>query len=114
LVTQHHCPGDVREVVRWRSGVFVPEPGTGSLEQLARDQKADELFLRLLDRFNEQGRNVSHKKAAHNYAPTAFATDPDGKGKRKDLADAMTRLFNADKIKVETYGRGAWQRIERK
>jgi RecA-family ATPase len=101
-------------VLRYQNGLFLPVPGVTSLDKAAAEQAADTLFLELLDRFNRQGRNVSHKKTAHNYAPTAFASDPDGKGKHKELAAAMDRLFAANKIKVETYGRGAWQRIERK
>jgi hypothetical protein len=38
-----------------------------------------------------------------------FATDPDGKGRRKDLTSAMARLFAASRIKVETYGRPSRQ-----
>jgi RecA-family ATPase len=114
IMKSNYGPVGETVTVRWSNGLFLPVAAMGTLDKQAAEQAADTLFLKILDRFNGQGRNVSHKKAAHNYAPTAFATDPDAKGKRKDLADAMTRLFNADKIKVETYGRGAWQRIERK
>ena len=50
--------------LRWKNGVFVPELGAGSLDKLAAARKADELFLRLLDRFTAQGRNVSDKLTA--------------------------------------------------
>jgi RecA-family ATPase len=91
--------------VRWKDGVFVPVAPMGTLDKLAAERAAEDLFLKLLDRFQDQGRNVSDKPAANNYAPKMFATDPDGKGRRKDLASAMARLFTARKIKVETYGR---------
>jgi RecA-family ATPase len=91
--------------VTWRDGVFVPAATMGTFEKIAAERAADELFLKLLDRFADQGRNVSDKPAANNYAPKMFATDPDGKGRRKDLADAMSRLFSARKIRVEDYGR---------
>jgi RecA-family ATPase len=91
--------------VRWKDGVFVPVATMGTLDRLAAEKAADDLFLKLLDRFRDQGRNVSEKPAANNYAPKMFATDPDGKGRRRDLADAMARLFSDRKIRVEDYGR---------
>jgi len=91
--------------VRWKDGVFVPAAAMGTFEKAAAERAAEELFLKLLGRFQDQGRNVSDKKTANNYAPAMFATDPDGKGRHKDLADAMGRLFAAGKIKMETYGR---------
>ena len=96
-----------RVLLRWKNGVFVPEPKPGSLETRAREQRADELFLSLLDRWNDQNRTVSDKKTSNNYAPTAFANEPeakDAKIDKKDLADAMTRLFAADQLRCEPYG----------
>jgi len=95
-------------VLRYQRGLFLPEGGTSSLDKMAREQKADELFVELLRRFAGQGRNVSHKPNAPNYAPTAFAEDTEAKkqGLRKaDFNAAMLRLFGADKIHVETYGK---------
>ena len=51
-------------VLRYQRGLFLPEAGIGSLEKLAREAKADELFLDLLRRFADQGRNVSDKPTA--------------------------------------------------
>jgi RecA-family ATPase len=93
--------------VRWQDGLFLPEASLGFLDKAAAEQSADELFLKLLDRFQGQGRNVSHAKTSNNYAPTMFAKDTDAKGKRKELAEAMERLFRADRIKAEPYGRGS-------
>jgi RecA-family ATPase len=95
-------------VLRYQRGLFLPEAGTSSLEKLAREAKADEMFLELFRRFASQGRNVGDKPTAPNYAPAVFAEDVDaGKhGFRKaDFKAAMLRLFNGDKIFVETYGR---------
>jgi RecA-family ATPase len=92
-------------IVRWKDGVFVPVAAMGAFEKAAAERAADELFLKLLDRFQDRGRNLSDKPTANNYAPKMFATDPDGKGRRRELTDAMNRLFAAGKIKVETYGR---------
>jgi len=102
--------GPVGETItlRWHNGLFLPQAGIGGIDKMAAEQAADSLFLKLLDKFHDQGRNVSHNKNAPSYAPTVFAKDPDAKtsGVRKAaLADAMDRLFAANKIKVENYGR---------
>jgi RecA-family ATPase len=93
--------------LRWERGVYVPVAGIGSLDRLAAEQRAERLFLALLDRFNRQGRNVSDKPAARNYAPTAFAKEAEAKkdGIRKvDFENAMRRLFEAEKIAIVPYG----------
>jgi RecA-family ATPase len=93
-------------VLRYRNGLFLPEPGVGTLEKLAQEQKDDELFLTLLGRYEQQGRKVSDKPTAPTYAPTTFSHDPAVKStSRARLENAMRRLFAADKIHVESYGR---------
>jgi RecA-family ATPase len=103
---QYGPSGDVI-VLRYQCGLFLPVGGVSTLEKLAAEQAADHLFLELLDKFQSQGRNVSHLKNANAYAPSMFAKDPKAKapGIHKALADAMERLFAAKKIKVENYGR---------
>jgi RecA-family ATPase len=92
--------------LRYQHGLFLPEPGVGSIEKAARDQKDGELFLTLLGRLEGQGRNVSHKPTAPTYAPTMFSKEATAKGTSKArLEESMRRLFAADKIHVETYGR---------
>jgi RecA-family ATPase len=95
-------------VLRYQHGLFLPEGCASSLDKLAREFVADDLFLELLRRFAGQGRNVSDRHNSPNYAPTAFAEDATAKqhGLRKaDFKAAMSRLFSAEKIYVETYGR---------
>ena len=95
-------------VVRYRNGLFLPEPGITSLDKLARDAKADEVFLELLTRFVRAGRNASEKLNSPNYAPTLFAREAEAKKirlRREELADAMRRLFAANKIHCGNYGR---------
>jgi RecA-family ATPase len=101
--------GPIAETVtlRWRNGVFVTEPKAGSLEKLAAEATADEMFLRLLDRYTREGRTVGDKRG-HSYAPAQFAKEAEAKaaGLRSEaLADAMRRLFATKKIQVEAYGR---------
>lgn len=77
-------------------------------KRVTRTDKADDLFLDLLRRFFTQNRNVSEKPTAPNYAPTAFADEADARKlnlRKADFKAAMSRLFNADKVYVETDGR---------
>lgn len=114
LVFKKNNYGPVSEnvVLRYQSGLFLPVAGTSSLEKAAAEQAAEQLFLTLLSRFTQQGRAVSDKPTSHGYAPTNFAADPEAKSAhvtKTAFADAMQRLFAADKIHVETYGRPSRQ-----
>jgi RecA-family ATPase len=92
--------------VRYQRGLFLPEGGVSGLDKVAREQKAEEVFLTLLVRFGHEGRNVSDKTSSPTYAPAAFTAEKEAKGIRKDdLTAAMRRLFAANKIHVEQYGR---------
>ena len=95
-------------VLRYQRGLFLPEAGISNLDKLAREAKADEVFLELLRRFSVQGRNVSEKPNAPTYAPTAFAKEADAKDqniRKPDFEAAMRRLFAGNKLHVENYGR---------
>lgn len=100
--------GPISETIllRWRDGVYVPEPRAGSLEKLAEERKVDNLFLDLLRRFAKQGRNVSAKSGT-SYGPSLFAQQTEAKEQKansKVLREAMERLFAANKIMVVTDG----------
>jgi RecA-family ATPase len=102
----NYGPNAERVLLRWRNGVYVPEPGQGSLERMAADQKAEEVFLTLLSSLNEQGRHLSHSQNSSTYAPTIISQDPRAQGiSKRRLAEAMSRLFTAQKIRIEHYGR---------
>src|SRR5262249_54428776 len=103
LVTEVRCA----LVVRYQNGLFLPVPGVGSLEKAAKDHKDDELFLAQLDQFEAQGRHVSARVNANNYAPTMFSKATATSKAR--FADAMQRLFTANKIHVATYGKPSRQ-----
>src|SRR5215831_12462351 len=94
-------------VVRYQDGLFLPEAGMGSLEQVAHEAKADEVFLELLRQLTEQNRYVSDKKS-RSYAPAVFAEEDAAKKAgmtSKKLAAAMKRLFAAGKVWNEPCGR---------
>ena len=93
-------------LLRWKNGVFTPDPRVGSLERMAAERKVDDLFLDILRRFTAQGRNVSDKKSP-SYAPAVLVDEPEAKAaklSKKQLTEAMTRLFAAGKIAVHTEG----------
>jgi RecA-family ATPase len=95
-------------VLRYQNGLFLPEAGISSLDKLAREARAQEMFLEMLHRFSGQGRNLGDKPNAPNYAPTAFAKEADAKShkiRKPDFEVAMRTLFQAGKIHVESYGR---------
>jgi RecA-family ATPase len=99
-----------RVVLRYRSGLFLPEPGMMNLDKAARESKAEEVFVDLLKRFTDDGRNVSDKPTSNNYAPKVFAQEAEAKKvslRKVDLEGAMRRLFSDRKIYIEHYGRPA-------
>jgi RecA-family ATPase len=97
-------------VVRYQNGLFLPEAGVSNLDRVAREAAADRVFLAVLARLTVTNRNVSHNAASPNYAPKVFSLETEaakmGLG-RADLERAMRRLFAADKIVVETYGKAS-------
>ncbi|UTD28911.1 AAA family ATPase [Bradyrhizobium sp. WD16] len=106
FLKNNYGPLGERIVLRWRNGVFVPEVGPAAFSRQAFEQMAEVEFLNLLDRYALQGRDVSDKKSPA-YAPAQFAKEPAAKAKRlnsKMLADAMLRLFEANRIRVEIAG----------
>jgi RecA-family ATPase len=94
--------------LRYKGGLFLPVAGASPFEKLAAEQRAADTFLQMLAQFERQGRNVSDKPTANTYAPTMFAKESAAKNqgiRKRDLEDAMRRLFEANKLRVENYGR---------
>jgi RecA-family ATPase len=95
-------------LLRYQHGLFLPETGVSDLDKLARESKAEQVFLALLRRFAGQGRNVSYKHNAPNYAPAQFVKEDEARKlriRKADLEAAMSRLFTADKIYNDEYGK---------
>lgn len=107
VMKSNYGPVGETVTVRWKDGLFLPVAGVSSVEKLAAEQKAEQLFLTLLDRFTRQGRNTCEKPSAPTYAPTLFAKEHEAQelGIRKtDFEGAMRKLFAAEKIYLEPYG----------
>jgi RecA-family ATPase len=112
----NYGPEQENILLRWKDGVYqiVKE---SSIEQLTEDARVDDLFLNLLRRFAEQGRNVSHN-AGRSYAPSRFAETPEAQATKtssKHFAAAMERLFTAKRIRAKDEGRPShkiWRLVE--
>ena len=64
-------------------------------QRIGRQLKAEEVFVKLLRRTNEQGRRVSPSRSP-SYAPTQFSKHPDREGCSKaDFEHAMENLLFA-------------------
>lgn len=101
--------------LRWVDGAFVIQGAATPIERQAADAAVDDLFLKLLDKRNAQGRGVG-PKPGRGYAPAELAKDPDADGvKAKAFEASMERLFTAQRIRTTTSGppSRAVQRIER-
>ena len=91
----------------WSNGLWLPPAALGKAErQTEAERKAEDLFLRLLQRFDDEGRNVCATKGG-SFAPAVFANEPEAKRARisnKAFAAAMSRLFEAKRLRVVTEG----------
>lgn len=95
-------------VLRYQNGLFLPERGTTDLDKLARKEKAQEVFLDLLRRFDGENRNVCDKPTSPNYAPTTFEKEDEARKHRltrDELKQTMLDLFKAGRIINFNYGR---------
>ena len=94
-----------RIVLKYRDGMFLPVPGMASLDRLAQQAKAQEVFLALLKRFTSENRNLS-ANPGRGYAPSEFAGEDEAKKanlRKADFKDAMRQLFKDGKIWNEPF-----------
>jgi RecA-family ATPase len=94
--------------LRYQRGLFLPEAGVSNLDARARSDRAQDVFLTLLRRFEQGNRNVSDKRNAPNFAPSAFAKEDEAQKlrlRKADLEKAMVDLFEAERIVNVSYGR---------
>jgi RecA-family ATPase len=94
-------------VLRYQNGLFLPVTGAGTLEKVAREQRAREVSVALLKRFTAANRNVSYKTGTA-YAPALFAREEEAKHNGlngKALEAAMRALFKDGVIWNEPCGK---------
>lgn len=91
-------------LLTWQDGVFVAEPPESGLDRRIAANKAERVFLKLLQQFTEQGRHVS-AQPSNNYAPKLFAEAPDNEGcTKRAFTTAMNLLLSAEKIEIRKHG----------
>lgn len=85
--------------LRWNGLTFVPDNlGAGSPHRAAAERDVDDLFMKLLDKRNAQGRPV-RPNSGRSSAPAEFAEDPEAKGVAADaFRTSMERLYTANRI----------------
>ncbi len=92
--------------VRWQAGAFVPVMALTGEAWLQAQKEHEVVFLRLLNRLNLSGRNVSPSKFSDTYAPKVFSLHPERDGRvRADFEGAMERLFAMGLIQAVDVGR---------
>ena len=91
-------------VMKYNDGAFEYEGQADSLDRMANDQKADTVYLRLLDQVTKVGMELSATGGA-NYAPTVFArqSDRDGVTRAQFLA-AQDRLLVKGELEIYETG----------
>ena len=91
--------------VRWQAGVFVNTEGRkSSFSAVEAQDRAERVFLDLLDAYTFEGRPVSPTPSI-TFAPTVFSRDPRSAGVTKAaLTKAMNNLFAGKAIKIEEHG----------
>jgi hypothetical protein len=100
---------DVGVITDWTA----PSRGARTPEQAAAEQKAEAVFLRLLDKLTARGTNVS-ANVGNTYAPAKFASEPEAKEagvSKAALKLAMGRLLDAGRISCEPHGRYGGHRL---
>jgi excisionase family DNA binding protein len=107
-----------RVVLKYQHGMFLPLPELASLDQRARAAKAEDVFLTILKRFEQENRHVS-ADPGRGYAPKEFAEEDEAKRahlSKDELGKAMRSLFKEERIWNEPYGKASRQhhRIARK
>lgn len=92
-------------LLKWQNGVFVPESEGGAMGANAASMKARRVFLDLLRKYTDEGRNVN-AKGGTNYAPTVFSKDKrNERVSRSAFNEAMNDLFASGTIIQEECGR---------
>lgn len=103
----NYSPTGLELRLRWSAGVFKADDDAGPLRGIDAEMaelKIEQTFLRLLDMFTAQGRNVTDT-AGRGYAPAEFAREPTADGVTSRGFDAaMRRLFASGEIGIEEYG----------
>lgn len=97
-------PTGIEIAMRWQDGAFTPEAQEAGLDRMAKNAKAERVFLKLLRAFTEQGRKVN-SGGGQTYAPGVFASHPDAEGvSKRGFRLAMEAMLADGRICVIEHG----------
>lgn len=87
--------------VRWQNGRFIPEDSaTDNLNAMAREIRADEIFVEIASKLIDQGQTLSPNKN-QTYAPRVVRQHPDADGfGKREMERAFARLMDAGRLKT--------------
>jgi hypothetical protein len=106
----NYGPITAQIVLRWHNGVFVPVAGA-TVDQAERDQRAEEVYMDILQTLTIQNQDLATGKNAENYAPKMISDHPRCKTfSEPDMEKAQRRLLDANKIHIVTEGPPSRQR----
>jgi hypothetical protein len=91
-------------LMRWRDSVFIADRPPSSVLGSIERRSCEHVFHALRDELAAQGRYVSHKPRASNYAPKLFVKHPNHERFTvRDFERAMENLFARREIAIGTY-----------
>jgi RecA-family ATPase len=91
-------------VVEYRNGLFLPVTGT-TVDQAERYERAEETYLKVLQKLIDQNQDLSASKNSNNYVPTMISEHPEGGSfSKKEMEEAQQRLLDANKIHIADVG----------
>ena len=88
----------------WCNGVFVADQAETGLDRMARNSKAERVFVKLLTEFQSNKLRVNHAGGT-NYAPKIMAEHPQSEGVTQPaFRAAMDALISAGRVRITTSG----------
>ena len=107
FMKNQYGPLSTSVILEYRNGLFLPVEGSANANAAEKAERAKDVFLFLLKRFNEQNINVS-ATSGRNYGPNLFIKEQEAQKAtltKFDLEKAMRELMNSNQIINQDYGR---------
>lgn len=92
FLKNQYGPTAEKITLRWRNGLFLPEPKTTDFEKAAEQARLDIALVELLHKYLDRGQKLAANMQAPNYPPTLIAKHENG-FRKADMIGAMNRLL---------------------
>jgi RecA-family ATPase len=90
-------------VLRYQHGLFLPEQGMSVPEKAARETMVGDALITIGKKLVARGQELSPAQTSHSYAVSLIAKEPEARAiKKAELADALGRLLDQGKLRIET------------